>query len=292
MQLPLEKSMYAVTGASGQLGSLTIEALLDTVMPGEIVALVRDPSKLSDLADRGITVRLFDYDRPETLAPALAGVDRLLLISSSEVGKRVQQHRAVIDAATAAGVSHLVYTSILNAAESPMELAAEHRATEAAITASGLTHTILRNGWYTENYAASAPQAIQHGAFLGSAKGGRISGASRADYAAAAATVLIDGVTDSRVIELAGDDAFTLTEFAAAIAEISGTPVVYRDLPEAEYRRTLEGVGLPAPVAGLYAESDAKAAQDSLYDDGRALGGLIGRPTTPWRETLRAALQG
>ncbi|MEH2476925.1 NAD(P)H dehydrogenase (quinone) [Nitrobacteraceae bacterium AZCC 2146] len=284
--------MYAVTGASGQLGSLTIEALLKKVAPSEIVALARDPAKLSHLADRGLVVRLFDYDRPETLVPALAGVDRLLLISSSEVGKRVQQHGAVIDAAKAAGVSHLVYTSTLHGPANPMGLAAEHVATEEAITASGLAHTILRNGWYTENHAASAPQAVQYGVFMGSAKDGRVSGASRADYAAAAATVLTDGVTKNRVIELAGDDAFTLTEFAAAIGEITGKPVVYKDLPEAEYLQVLEGAGLPAPLAGLLSESDAKIAQGAVYDDSRALSKLIGRPTTPWRETLRAVLQG
>jgi len=284
--------MYAITGASGQLGQLVIDDLLTRVAPAGIVALVRDPAGLSRLADRGVVVRPFDYDRPETLAPALAGVDRLLLISSSAVGKRVPQHRAVIEAAKAAGVGHIVYTSILRAPDSPMELAGEHRETEAAIVVSGLAYTILRNGWYTENYTASAAPAVQHGVLAGSAGNGRISGASRADYAAAAATVLADGGTADRVIELAGDDAFTLDQFAAAIGEIAGRPVVYRDMPEADYRQMLEGVGLPAPVAAMLAESDAKAAQGSLYDDGRALSRLIGRPTTPWRDTLRAALQG
>jgi NAD(P)H dehydrogenase (quinone) len=283
--------MYAITGASGQLGRLVVETLLETVAPGNVVALVRDPAKLSDLAGRGVVVRSFDYDRPETLVPGLEGIDRLLLISSSEVGKRVPQHRAVIAAAKAAGIGHILYTSILHAPENPMNLAGEHQETEAAIAASGLANTILRNGWYTENYAASASLAVAHGAFLGSAKGGRISGASRADYAAAAAAVLVDDDAGSRVIELAGDEAFTLTEFAAAIAEIAGTPVVYKDLPEAQYRDVLEMAGLPLPIATMLAESDAKAAHDSLYDGGRALSALIGRPTTPWRDTLRVTLQ-
>lgn len=283
--------MYAITGASGQLGRLVIEALRERVAPSEIVALVRDPAKLSEHAASGIEVRAFDYDRPETLLPALKGVERLLLVSSSEVGRRAPQHRAVIDAAKAAGIRQVVYTSILRAAESPMDLAIEHRDTEEAIRASGIAHTILRNGWYTENYVASAAPAIEHGALLGSAKDGRISGASRADYATAAARVLTDGALGDRVIELAGDEAFTLAEFAAEIAEIAGKPVVYRNLPEAEYRQALEGAGLPGPIAAMLAESDAKAAAGSLFDDGRALSGLIGRPTTPWRETLRAALQ-
>lgn len=284
--------MYAVTGASGQLGRLVIDALLETVEPGELVALVRDTAKVADLADRGVLVRPFDYDRPDTLAPALAGVDRLLLISSSEVGLRLPQHKAVIKAAKTAGVDYIAYTSILHAPECPLNLAVEHRATEAAIAASGLAHAILRNSWYTENYAMSAAPAIEHGAFLGSARDGRISGASRGDYATAAATVLADGSSENRVFELAGDNAFTLTQFAAAVAEIAGKPVVYQDLPEADYRQILEKVGLPAPVADMLAESDAKAASDALYDDGHALSTLIGRPTTPWRETLQATLQG
>lgn len=284
--------MYAITGASGQLGRLTIKALLNKVAPSEIVALVRDPAKVADLASRGVTVRQFDYDHPDSLVPALTGVDRLLLISSSEVGKRARQHSVVIEAAKATGVGHLVYTSTLHGPANLMELAVEHVITEKAITASGLAHTILRNGWYTENYAASAPQAAQYGVFMGSAKDGRVSGASRADYAAAAAAVLTDGVTANRVIELAGDEAFTLAEFATAIGEITGKPVVYRDLPEAEYRQVLEGAGLPGFLAALLSESDAKIAQGAVYDGRRALSNLIGRPTTPWRETLRTTLQG
>lgn len=284
--------MYAVTGASGQLGRLVIDALLRTVAPSEVVALVRNPSKLADLAARGVVVRAFDYDAPATLVPALAGVDRLLLISSSEVGSREAQHGAVIAAARTAGVGYIAYTSILHADANPMNLAIEHRATEAAIAASGLPHAFLRNGWYTENYVMSVAPAIEHGALIGSAGDGRFSSASREDYADAAAAVLVDGSVETRIFELAGDDAYTLTDFAAAIGDIAGRPVIYKDLPQDDYRGVLEGAGLPAPIADMLAESDAKAAQGSLFDDGRSLSTLIGRPTTPWRTTLAAAMKG
>ncbi len=282
--------MYAITGASGHLGRLALDALLETVDPAQVVALARDPAKLGELATRGVQVRRFDYDAPQTLAPALAGIERLLLISSSEVGKRAPQHQAVIDAAKAAGVGFIAYTSILHADFSPMGLAAEHRATEAALKESGLTHALLRNGWYTENYVQSAPSALEHGALLGAAGDGKISGASRADYAAAAAKVLT-GEATSKVYELAGDEAFTLTQFAQALSDIAGKPVVYKDLPEADYAAALKGAGLPAPVAEMLAESDAKAAKGSLFDDSRVLSGLIGRPTTPFRETLAAGVK-
>ena len=281
--------MYAITGATGHLGRLALDALLDTTNPTQVVALARDPAKLADLAARGVEVRRFDYDAPQTLTPALAGIERLLLISSSEVGKRAPQHQAVIDAAKAAGVGFIAYTSILHADTSPMGLAAEHRATEAALKESGLTHALLRNGWYTENYVQSAPAALEHGALLGAAGEGKISGASRADYAAAAAKVLT-GEATSMTYELAGDEAFTLAQFAQALSEIAGKPVVYKDLPEADYAAALKGAGLPAPVAEMLAESDAKAAKGSLFDDGRVLSGLIGRPTTPFKETLAAGL--
>lgn len=281
--------MYAITGASGHLGRLALNALLEAVEPAQVVALARDPAKLADVTARGVQVRRFDYDAPETLGPALAGVERLLLVSSSEVGKRAAQHQAVIDAAKAAGIGFVAYTSILRADVSPMGLAVEHRATEEALKASGLTHALLRNGWYTENYVQSAPAALAHGALLGSAGEGKISGASRADYAAAAVKVLT-GEAATKVYELAGDEAFTLAQFAQALAEIAGKPVVYTDLPEADYAAALKAAGLPAPIAEMLAESDAKAAKGSLFDDGHVLSKLIGRPTTPFRETLAAGL--
>lgn len=284
--------MYAVTGASGQLGQLVLHALIAKVDPGTIVALVRDPAKLAAFAAQGVVVRRFDYDAPETLAPALEGVDRLLLISGNEIGKRVPQHQAVIEAAKAAGVGFIAYTSILHADTIPLALANEHRATEALLRESGVPHALLRNGWYTENYLPGAFSALEHGVLLGSAGEGRISTATRADYAEAAAMVLAGKGLGGQVYELAGDEGFTLAEFAAAISGIAGKAIPYRDLPEAEYRAVLEGAGLPAPLAAALADSDAKAAEGALFDDGHALSGLIGRPTTPWRETLAAGLKG
>jgi NAD(P)H dehydrogenase (quinone) len=282
--------MYAVTGASGQLGRLVIDDLLGRVPAGQIVALVRDPAKLADLASRGVVVRAFDYDAPDTLEPALAGVDRLLLISSNEVGRREAQHRAVIDAAKAAGVGYIAYTSILHADRSPLGLAVEHRATEVLVEGSGIAYALLRNGWYNENYTVGAGAAIAHGAVIGSIGDARVSSASRADYAAAAATLLAAGDTGVRLYELAGDTAFTHPEFAAMLAEASGKPVVYVDMPEAEYRAALEGAGLPAGLAAMLADSSAKAADGALFDDGHALTKLIGRPTTPLIASIRAAL--
>ncbi|MGV3455785.1 SDR family oxidoreductase [Sphingomonas sp.] len=282
--------MFAVTGASGQLGRLVVDALLSKVAPDQIVALVRAPDSMSDLAAKGVHVRSFDYDAPETLVPALAGVSRLLLISGNAIGSRVPQHRAVIDAAKAAGVALVAYTSILNADRSPMLLAAEHKATEEMLAASGIDHALLRNGWYTENYLMGAGAAIAHGVLLGSSGDGAISAAARVDYAEAAATVLVRGLTGT--FELAGDDSFTQSELADALAAISGKSVVYQNLPQAEYAAALEQVGLPGPYAAILADSDARAAEGALFDASRTLSQLIGRPTTPWRETIATALAG
>lgn len=282
--------MIAVSGASGQLGRFVIDALLNRVATGEIVALVRTPDSVSDLAAKGVQVRAFDYDAPETLAPALAGVNRLLLISGNAVGRRVPQHDAVIGAAKAAGVSLIAYTSILNAEHSPMLLAAEHKATEALLAASGLDTALLRNGWYTENYLMGAGAAVEHGVLLGSSDDGIISSAARTDYAEAAATVLVRGLTGT--FELAGDAGFSQAELAAALAEISGKPVVYQNLPQADYAAALEQVGLPGPYAAILADSDARAGEGALFDASGTLSQLIGRPTTPWRETIAAGLRG
>ncbi len=282
--------MFAVTGASGQLGRLVINALLERVAPTEIVALVRAPDSVNDLAAKGVQVRAFDYDAPETLGPALAGVTRLLLISGNAVGSRVAQHGAVIGAAKAAGVALIAYTSLLNAERSPMLLAAEHKATEEMLAASGLDTALLRNGWYTENYLMGAGAAVEHGVLLGSSGDGVISAAARVDYAEAAATVLARGLTGT--FELAGDTGFTQAELAAALAEISGKPVVYQNLPQADYAAALEQVGLPGPFAAVLADSDARAGERALFDASRTLSQLIGRPTTPWRETIAAGLAG
>ncbi|MFO6421137.1 SDR family oxidoreductase [Hylemonella sp. W303a] len=283
--------MIAVTGASGQLGRLVVEGLLATQPASSIVAIVRDPSKAAAWAARGVQVRQADYTQPAALLQALKGVDKLLLISSSEVGQRVAQHRNVIDAARQAGVKLVAYTSILRADSSPLGLAREHRETEGLLRSSGLPHVLLRNGWYTENYTASVAVAVQHATVLGSAGAGRFSLASRADYAAAAVAVLTQEGQAGRVYELAGDNAYSMADYAAEIARQSGKPVIYTDLPEAAYAKALEQVGLPAPVAAMLAESDVGASKGALFDDGRALSRLIGRPTTPVAESIKAALR-
>ena len=281
-----------VTGATGQLGCLVIAALLRAVPAGTIVAGVRnrDTPAAQDLAARGVEVRVADYSAPDTLGVAFAGIDRLLLISSSEVGSRVAQHRNVIAAAVDAGVKVIAYTSLLRADTSPLALAEEHRATEAALAASGVPPVLLRNGWYTENYAAALPAALARGVMFGSAGAGRIASAARADYAEAAAAVLTAGSSESRTYELAGDAAYTLADFAAEAARISGRPLRYQDLAAADYRSALLTAGLPEGLASLLADSDAGAAKDALFDAGHALRALIGRPTTPLATTLAAAL--
>lgn len=282
--------IFGVTGASGQLGRATLDALLDIVDGHEIVALARDPSKLQAYASRGVTVRAFDYDDGAAHQAALEGVTRLLLISSNALGRRTLQHAAVIGAARSAGVERLLYTSILRADENPLSLALEHRETEALIRSSGMDFALLRNGWYSENFNVVARTAAAQGALLGSAGTGRFSTASRIDYAEAAARVLTGGAPPAQIYELAGDDAFTMAELAAYIGEISGSPVSYRDMSEEDYRKSLEDAGLPGPVATLLADNDAKAAGGALFSEDRTLFSVIGRPTTPWRESVRSAL--
>jgi len=277
----------AVTGATGHLGRLVIKSLKEKAAGEPIVALVRSPEKASDL---GVDARAFDYARPDTLAPALAAVDTLLLISSSEVGQREAQHRNVIAAARAAGVKRIVYTSLLHVDRSPISLGEEHRATEAALAASAIATTILRNGWYTENYAASIPAALANGAFVGSAGDGRLSLATRADFAEAAAVVLTSGGHEGKTYELAGDDAVTLADLAAEISRQTGRNIPYRDLPQADYAAILKQVGLPEGVANGLAAWDVDASNGALFDDGRQLSKLIGRPTTPLADAVAAAI--
>lgn len=284
--------MIAITGASGQLGRLVIEELLKKLPAAEIVAAVRNPDRVADLAARGVHVRQADYNQPATLEAAFRGVDKLLLISSSEVGSRLPQHRAVIEAASRAGVKLIAYTSLLHADTSPLGLAAEHKATEALLKDSGVQFVLLRNGWYSENYLASVPTALQFGALIGSAGDGRIASAARADYAAAAAAVLTADNQAGRVYELAGDASYSLAELAAEVARQSGKPVVYQNLPEAEFKAALVGAGLPDAFAGLLADSDAGAAQGGLFDDSRQLSQLIGRPTTPIAAQIKPVLDG
>jgi len=282
--------MIAVTGATGQLGRIVIDALLKKVPAGEIIAAVRTPAKAADLAALGVIVRQADYGQPETLEAAFAGVDKLLLISGSEVGQREAQHKAVIEAARAAGVGFIAYTSLLHADTSPLGLGVEHRATEALLKASGIPFALLRNGWYSENYAASIPPALAHHAFIGAAGEGRIASAARQDYAEAAAEVMTREDQAGKVYELAGDDSYTLAQFAAEIAAQSGEKVDYVNLSQSEFAAALKNAGLPEGLAEMLADSDAGAEKGGLFDDSLQLSQLIGRPTTTWQAVIRAAL--
>lgn len=283
--------MIVVTGASGQLGRLVIQSLLKTVPAAGIVAAVRQSAAVADLAALGVQVRQADYAQPATLDAAFQGATKVLLISSSALGERVAQHGNVIDAARRAGVALLAYTSLLHADTSPLGLAAEHTATEALLRASGVPHVLLRNGWYTENYLASLPAVLQHGAVIGSAGEGRIASAARADYADAAAAVLTRDDQAGLVHELAGDTSYTLAEFAAEVGRQTGRAIPYVNLPEADYRGALLGAGLPEPLAQLLADSDVGASKGGLFDDGHRLSALIGRPTATLAAMVEAALR-
>lgn len=282
-------TMIVITGANGQLGQLVVADLLKTVPATSLVAAVRDPAKAANLAALGVQVRQADYNDPATLDAAFAGAARVLLISSSEVGQRVEQHRNAIDAAKRASVGLLAYTSVLHADTSPLALAAEHRATEALLRESGLPFSILRNGWYVENHTGGVGTALAHGALLGGAQDGRISAATRADYAAAASAVLQSAAPEA-VYELAGDRSFSLAELAAELSRQAGKDVPYQDLPEAGYKAALLEAGLPGWLAGLLSDSDAAVAKGALEDNSGTLSRLIGRPTTSLADAVRAAL--
>lgn len=281
----------AITGASGQLGRLVVENLLATEPAATLRLLVRSPEKVADLAARGVKVVAFDYAKPETLTPALSGVDRLLLISGSEVGQRIPQHKAVIDAAKAAGVGLVLYTSVLRAQQSSMILAGEHKATEDMLAASGLNYVLLRNGWYIENYLSAVQAEIAHGV-VGASGEGRISAAARADYAAAAAEVLRKGASSGTVYELAGDTSFSKADYAAELSRASGKPVTYTNLTEAAYKDVLVQVGLPEGFAAILADCDTCTAKGDLEDNSKTLSSLTGRPTTPLSVMVAEAVKG
>lgn len=278
----------AITGATGQLGRLVIGKLKTRTAPSNLVALVRSASKAADL---GIAAREADYTRPETLAAALQGVGTLMFISSSEVGQRVPQHRNVIEAARSAGVKRIVYTSLLRADTSVLDVAAEHVPTEQMLKACGIAYTILRNGWYTANYTASVPGTLAGGVLMGSAGDGRISSAERADYAEAAAVVLTSPGHEGKTYELAGDVSFTLADLAAEISRQTGKAITYKNLPEADYASALVGFGVPEGFARAIAKWDVGAATGALFDDGRQLSRLIGRPTATLAASMAEALK-
>lgn len=279
-----------VTGATGQLGRHVIGALLGRGARAEdIVATGRDTARIADLADAGVQVRYADYDEPESLRRALTGADRLLLISGTQVGARVAQHQNVIDAAGQARVELLAYTSIAKADHSSVPLAADHQATERALADAGLPHTLLRNSWYLENYTAQLPVYVERGMMLGSAGDGRISAATRADYAEAAAAVLLGDDHAGKVYELGGDEGFTLAELAAEVSRVTGRKVEYRDLPVADYAQALVTAGLPEPFARSLADSDLGVARGDLHITSGDLARLIGRPTVSMPQAIQEA---
>lgn len=277
----------AVTGAAGQLGRFVVERLKEKIPAAGIVAIVRDPAKARDL---GVTVRKADYTDPAALEAALQGVEKLMLISGSEVGQRVAQHKNIIAAVKKNSVRHIVYTSLLRADISPLSVAREHPATEAELKESGLAYTILRNGWYTENYTDSIPAALANNAFYGCAGEGKISSAARKDYAEAAVAVLTSAGHEGKTYELAGDSAYTLAELAAEISAQTGKKIPYVNLSEAEYAAALIQAGVPEGFAAMIAGWDADAEKGALFSDDRTLSRLIGRPTTPLADVVRAAL--
>jgi NAD(P)H dehydrogenase (quinone) len=280
---------YVVTGATGHLGRLAVESLLARgVPPGKIVATGRNLEKIKDLADSGVAVRAVDFDDPASLAAGFADATRLLLVSAPELGRRVEQHTNVIRAAADADVELLVYTSIANADTSTMKLAAEHQGTEQVLRASSVPFALVRNGWYLENYTAQIPTYVEHGAIVGSAGEGRVSAATRAELADAAATVLVEGQPGA-VYELGGDDAFTMSELAAAVSAVAGTQVTFQNLPVDGYAKVLEDAGVPEPIAEILADADHGVARGELLVKSGDLARLIDRRPTSMADAVAAA---
>lgn len=283
--------MIAITGATGHLGRLTLTALLEKTPAKDVVAIVRTPSKAADFAAKGVQVREGDYTKPATLVAALKGVEKLLLISSSEVGQRATQHQAVITAAKEAGVKLIAYTSILKGDRSKLALAGEHIATEKMLAASGVPFVLLRNGWYLENYTDGLAATLAHG-LAGSSGTGRIAAAARADFAAAAVAVLTNTTSQAgKVYELAGDVGFTKAELAAEISKQSGKNITYADLPAEQFKGVLLGAGLPPPFAEILVDADVNIAKGELDDQSGDLKRLIGRPTTTLATAVAAGLK-
>jgi NAD(P)H dehydrogenase (quinone) len=282
--------MIVVTGATGKLGRLVIGALLEKRPAAQLVAAVRNPAKAANLTALGVQIRLADYDRPETLASAFRPGEKVLLISANEVGKRATQHRHAVDAAAAARVGLLAYTSLLRADTSTLALAEEHRMTEDAIRASGIPYVFLRNGWYVENHSEQIAGFLQHGAIAGAAGSGRFASAARHDYAEAAAAVLTSDGHQNAAYELAGEP-FTLADFAAELSKQAGRRIVYTNLPPHEYKRVLVAAGLPGAYADVLVDSDLGASRGELDGSSADLRRLIGRPPTSLRDAIAAALK-
>ena len=280
----------AITGAIGQLGNLVIEQLLQLTAAQNIIALVRNIDKAEHFKAQGIELREFDYDRPETLVPALSGVDKLLLISANEIGRRTLQHKAVIDAAKVAGVPYLAYTSLLRADTSPLGLAQEHRETEKLIQDSGITYTFLRNNWYSENHLAGIAYTIQIGMLFGAAQDGRISSASRIDYAETAAKVLTSTGHENKTYELAGSESFTKADLAQFISQATHKPVIYQNLSADDLRQGLIQANLPSHLIDVIVDADVQTAKGAMYSKSKDLEQLIGHKTTSIQDSIKAAL--
>ncbi len=279
-----------VTGASGKLGRLVVHRLLETWEPTDIVAIIRDPAKAEDLAAEGVEVCRADYEDRASLDSALAGLDRLLLVSSNELGKRAAQHKNVIEAAKAAGIGQLVYTSAPKATTSSLVLAPEHKATEEYLAASGIPCTVLRNNWYTENYTGAVRKAKDTGELVTAAGDGRVASAERADYAEAAAVVLTGEGHEGKVYELTGDRAWNYGELAAAIAAAAGRPVSYKPVAPEELKAAMLAAGADQGTADFVAALDANIAAGCLAEVTGDLKGLIGRPTAPLEEMVKKLL--
>ena len=271
----------AITGATGQLGELIIQALLTHIPADNIVALVRNKTKALKLKQQNIELRHFDYDSLETLAPALIGIDKLLLISANEIGRRTAQHQAVIEAAKNAKVPYIAYTSLLRANTSSLGLAQEHRETEALIQASGLTYTFLRNNWYSENYIAGVVQNAASGQLFSAATDGKISSASRTDYAEAAAIVLASTNHDNKTYELAGSENFTKLDLAKFIEKASGKKVSRIELSASDLTHGLQQAGLPETLISVIVDADIQTVEGAMYSESKDLEQLIGhKPIT------------
>ncbi|TAM97427.1 MAG: SDR family oxidoreductase [Chitinophagaceae bacterium] len=279
----------AITGATGQLGRLVINKLKEKIPTDNMIALSRSVEKAKGLE---VEVREFDYEKPAMLKPALKGVDTLLLISASEIGKRFSQHKHIIEAAKSAGIKWIVYTSLLRTDNTSLDIGAEHKVTEKLLKESGIPFTILRNGWYTENYTSSVPGAIRGGALMGCAGNGKISGAARADYADAAAAVLTGKNHQGKIYELAGDNFFTLSDLAAEISRQTGKNIPYKNLSEKDYTSALKNFGVPEEFAKVIAGWDTAASKNDLFDDSHQLSRLTGNATTPLSVSVANAIKG
>lgn len=279
-----------VTGATGHLGRLTVDSLLERGVPAaDIRALGRSAERLAPLAALGVQTAVIDFEQPETLDDAFADAEALLLVSGSEVGKRIPQHRNAIEAAVRAGVGRIVYTSAPRATDTDLILAPEHAETERLLTESGLPVTVLRNNWYTENYVGQVDIAAATGELVGSAAGGRVASASRKDYAEAAAVVLTTDGHDGAVYELGGDVAWTFDDLAATIGELLGRPVAYRSVAPDAHAAALREAGLDEGTAGFVVALDGNIRDGALAEVTGTLSELIGRPTTPLAAGLAEA---